>query len=194
MTLLRLLGVGALLALAGTGISSCLSQPDFPVVPTIDFKDIRVVRVPNADGGNTEVDTIFVSVNFQDGDGDLGLDPKDAALSPFKDETGGHNNAPRYKNFIVEVFKKDRISKQFVKFVTPLVTANSYYGRYPRLDGSIDGKPAPLKGTLTYKMPEMSINRQSYFPGDVLRFEVSIQDRAFHESNVITTAEVTIGQ
>ncbi|MDQ2773255.1 MAG: hypothetical protein M3Y54_22445, partial [Bacteroidota bacterium] len=190
MNLFRLLGLGALLALAGTGISSCLSPPNFPVVPNIDFKDIHVLRVPNADGGKTEIDTVFISINFQDGDGDLGLDSKDADVPPYNGKTGGINNATVDKNIIVQVYKKNALG-HFDKFITPLISVVSYYGRYPRLDGSIDGKSVPLKGTLTYKLPSLSIDNQSYFPGDVLRFEVSILDRAFHQSNVITTTEVT---
>ena len=68
-----------------------------------------------------------------------------------------------------------------------------YDGRYPRLETSTDSKPARSKGTLRYKL-KLPIDLQSYFPGDVFRFEISIMDRAFHESNTVTTSEVTLGQ
>lgn len=195
MKLFRLLGLGALLALAGTGISSCLSPPDYPIEPNIDFKDIKLVRVPNADGGNIELDTVIVSLNFRDGDGDLGLDDADIKVPPFNTTTGGHNNLGYRNNFFVQPFKKvGGVNGSFVKFVTPLLPQGKYDGRYPRLDGSVDGKRAPLKGSMTYKLPVLTLDRSNFNVGDVFRFEVSILDRGLHESNVIITAEVILGR
>lgn len=47
-------------------LAGCFRPPEFPDEPEIEFEDI--VFKPGA-----EVDTLLLSINFQDGDGDLGL-------------------------------------------------------------------------------------------------------------------------
>lgn len=58
-------------------LGSCISPPDnFPSVPEISFKDIRFVPTDGSD-------SLIVSVNFKDAEGDLGLNPTDIN-SPFQ--------------------------------------------------------------------------------------------------------------
>lgn len=50
---------------------SCVSPPDdFPSVPQISFKDMQFIET------NTS-DSLMISVDFRDAEGDLGLDPKE---------------------------------------------------------------------------------------------------------------------
>ena len=60
-----------LLALLAGLVSACFTAPEFPVEPTISFKDIIFKR------GATEfdLDSLILTIGFQDGDGDLGLRP-----------------------------------------------------------------------------------------------------------------------
>jgi hypothetical protein len=52
-------------------LGSCISPPDnFPSVPEISFKDIRFVPTDGSD-------SLIVSVDFKDAEGDLGLNPTD---------------------------------------------------------------------------------------------------------------------
>lgn len=57
---------------------SCIREPQFNEVPKISFNDVSFVR------GADDSDTIFVSINFEDGDGDLGLRPTEVA-PPYHD-------------------------------------------------------------------------------------------------------------
>jgi hypothetical protein len=52
-------------------LGACISPPDnFPSVPEISFKDIRFVPTDGSD-------SLIVSVDFKDAEGDLGLNPTD---------------------------------------------------------------------------------------------------------------------
>ena len=190
MNLFRTLGAVALLALGGAGTSSCLKAPDFPVEPTIKFSSLKKTYVPPIVAGATAADTLLFAVDFQDGDGDLGLNADDATMPPYDAQTGGHNNLATSNNYFIQPFKN--VGGIFMPFYTPSGYPGEYDGRYPRLETTTDTKPAPLKGTLRYKL-RVPLNRVSYLAGDVFRFEISIMDRAFHQSNTVTTTEVTLG-
>lgn len=192
MNLFRTLGAFAALALGWAGTSSCLKAPDYPVEPAITFNSIKQTYVPPPSQGATPGDTLEFAIDFQDGDGDLGLDDADTKVPPFNAQTGGHNNLATSNNYFIQPFKKDKVSGNFVPFYTPGGYPGEYDGRYPRLETTIDTKPAPLKGTLRYKL-RIPLNRSSYSLGDVMRFDISIMDRARHQSNTITTTEITLG-
>lgn len=51
-------------------IVSCFEPPQYSDIPRITFENVRTVEVP---GASTE-DSLFVTVSFRDGDGDLGRD------------------------------------------------------------------------------------------------------------------------
>jgi hypothetical protein len=51
--------------------TSCVSPPDdFPSVPQISFKDMQFIETSSSD-------SLMVSIDFRDAEGDLGLDPKE---------------------------------------------------------------------------------------------------------------------
>jgi hypothetical protein len=57
---------------------SCVSPPDdFPSVPHISFNNLEYVETP-------EADSLIVTINFRDAEGDLGLNPRDIA-PPFNE-------------------------------------------------------------------------------------------------------------
>ena len=51
-----------------TFMSACYSPPEFPVEPKIEYFNVEFKEVPNLQ------DSLIISIKFQDGDGDLGLD------------------------------------------------------------------------------------------------------------------------
>lgn len=190
MNLFRTLGAAAALAFGWAGTTSCISAPDYPETPVITFNALTKTYVPPPVPGATPSDTLRFAIDFQDGDGDLGLDDADTKVAPFNSPTGGHNNLSTSNNYFIQPFKKVRDT--FVPFYTPGGFPGEYDGRYPRLETSTDAKAAPLRGTLRYKL-RLPLNRSSYSAGDVLRFEISIMDRARHQSNTITTSDITLG-
>lgn len=193
MNLFRTLGAVAAIALGWAGTSSCLTPPDFPATPTITFNQINSIYEPPSAQSSAGGDTIEFVINFQDGDGDLGLDPDEAAAAPYSAPTGGHNNLSKANNFFIQAYKLNKSTGVF----QPFVTSNGGYpgendSTYPRLEANRDAKPAPLKGTIRYKL-RLRLNRTDYVVGDVFKFDVGIMDRAFHESNIVTTTPVTLG-
>jgi len=191
MNLFRTLSAAALVCLAGASVSSCLNAPEYPIEPEIDFKDLQIVRVP-ASNGNLAIDTLKFAINFRDGDGDLGLSDQDITVAPWNATTGGPNNRGFSYNYFIQPFVKDPVTEQFVRFTTPppFGFVGEYDGRYLRLDAT-DAKPAPLRGELRYKLP-LSLDGAIFRAGQVFRFEISIMDRGLHQSNTITTSEVTL--
>jgi hypothetical protein len=53
-----------------TGLASCFDPPEYPVTPSITYEN--VVFKDSEDP--TISDTLVVSINFKDGDGNLGID------------------------------------------------------------------------------------------------------------------------
>lgn len=190
MNLFRTLRVAALVCFTGAGLSSCLNAPNYPVEPSIDFNKIEVTRQPRA-GGVAGLNTLKFVLNFRDGDGDLGLSQEDIHTAPYNQPPASpdRNHATNEYNYIIQPFLKD--GNRFVPFVNPGGQIGEYDGTFLRLDGT-DAKPAPLKGSLNYELP-LSLNGAPFRPDQVLRFEISILDRALHESNKVTTSEVTLG-
>lgn len=55
-------------------VSSCYEAPEFPVVPEIAYKSVKFYDVPESnDPLVDDTDSLVVTIDFQDGDGDLGL-------------------------------------------------------------------------------------------------------------------------
>ena len=59
-------------------LGACFDQPEYSVVPEIEFRDIVFIDSPDP----IDFDTVTISLDFKDGDGDLGLGP-DTLRRPF---------------------------------------------------------------------------------------------------------------
>src|SRR5688572_17534632 len=103
------------------GASSCFDPPEFDDIPKIDFEGLYFGVTPD-DG---EMDSVVLSIKFQDGDGDLGLESNaernpNHFSTPFQSsfyylESGGglipvstyvgvtDEDAPRYFNPVLDL-------------------------------------------------------------------------------------------
>ena len=54
---------------------SCVKEPEFSTTPAISFSSIQKITKTSNDGfgGKTKIDSIIMSIRFEDGDGDLGI-------------------------------------------------------------------------------------------------------------------------
>ena len=196
MNLFRTLPGIALFSLSAMGLSSCLTPPDFPITPEIDFKETQVTHIPA--GTQDAVDELTFVLNFRDGDGDLGLSKDDILLPPYNQPprlpVPQRNHTTNEYNYFIQPYLKDPVTGQFTRFTTPppFGKIGQYDGTYPRLD-AINAKPAPLQGELRYLLP-ISLDGSVYQKGQVFRYEITILDRALHVSNTVTSAEITLGQ
>ncbi|WP_375417656.1 hypothetical protein [uncultured Hymenobacter sp.] len=173
---------GLLLVLAGLSgaLSGCLSAPTYPIEPSIDFKDLSVVR--SSPGRGVPTDTFKITIDFKDGDGDLGLTAAEIAAPPYdtKNPDGSFNPNQEF-NYYLRVYQRVPPSTQFEEII-----ALREYSHFPLLNGSVDGKTSPLKGDLTFR--RFFAFGSPFNAGDEVRFTVSIKDRALNESNTVTSS------
>jgi len=153
------------------GFSGCLSAPEFPNAPSISFNSAFFQD-------EDETDYIYLSINYKDGDGDLGLDKEDLLISPFTatvDSAGIIKPNRNHFNIFPVLLRK-------VGNVYQEITVARYDGIFPKLrDSKLKG---PIEGTLLYKL-----GSRNFFGEDssVAKIRVYIQDRALNRSNVIET-------
>ncbi|MBC7893682.1 MAG: hypothetical protein H7Y12_15800 [Sphingobacteriaceae bacterium] len=174
MKTLTFLAIPALLLL----LASCLKEPDFSDVPSISFGgfDHRILTTPDRLGNRVPRDSVVVLVDFQDGDGDLGITTEE-----FQGK--GDPKLKGVNNYIVRVMRKTRTG--FVE-VFPQVPFNSFY---PPLKP--DGRRGPIEGTLRFSQIFFGSTAPKPLK-DTLKFQIRILDRALHESNVIETDTIIV--
>jgi hypothetical protein len=176
------------LGLLAAGLSSCLKAPEYPVTPSISFNDIQVIRIQKQAGGQP-LDSIRMTINYQDGDGDLGLSPDERKSPPFDFQKGANKF---YNNFFVEPFVRNAATGRYESLVAKgLTTPGAYNGAFPHPTSATDSKAAPIKGTITYAPIAFGLG-DTFQPRDSVRFEISIADRNRNVSNIITTRAVYI--
>jgi hypothetical protein len=150
--------------------SSCYKEPDFSLTPEIEFYDITSeVRLDQATGGVK--DSVVVTIKFQDGDGDLGVNTE-ATTEYFK--KFGYN-------YNVKMFREK--NGKFEEVINEVALS----GFFPVL--STD-KPGPLEGKLSYRMP--AFFHDFWIKKDKVKFLITIKDRAGNQSNEIETDTIIL--
>jgi len=120
------------------GFVSCHDKPTFPITPKISLNNYYFV----AGKENTDQDTLFISLKFEDGDGDLGLGSTETA-PPYQEydfvvngfdtlRIGDNDTLPEFNCYNYQVFTQT-ISvggSYFVKADTFYVIRNANYYNY----------------------------------------------------------------
>jgi len=148
-------------------LMSCTQPPDYPPEPVIEFNSLSQ---PFMTQGTTLSDSIFLTVDFTDGDGDLGTE--DDSLDIYLIDT-------RIEDFSVPIQFK-------LPFVPLQGTGNGISGEISlKLPATCCIFPAgvavPCDTTVT-----------DLYPTDTLIYEVYIKDRAGNESNHILTENIIV--
>lgn len=159
----------------------CKKQPDFSLAPLIEFEN--VARFEVVDGLGNTVDSVVVSVRFEDGDGDLGVEPSDffnPKYADFADPTG------KFLNYYIVFERKN--GTDYDEIMTSLAVNGTIL---PLIDYEEVG---PIEGVLNYGflLNPRSALRAGFSPNDTVRFRVNIVDRALNVSNQITTTDVVL--
>jgi hypothetical protein len=175
----RLLLVGAF-GLLTLGLGSCLKAPEYPVTPEISYESIRLKHDVST---SQPIDSVFITIRFQDGDGDLGMSSDESNAAPYVGTRFANN-------YFIEPYVRASTGGSFVdvKDTGRGISAGAYNSRFERISTSSESRSAPIKGTLTRVYT--FAYRTLFQPGEEVRFTVSIADRAMHESNTITTESV----
>lgn len=154
-------------------LGDCKQRPTFPASPEISFLSVKKITVNDSENKPNK-DSVAVSINFKDGDGDLGS--SDANVI----------------NYYVDVFAlQNGEYKQVIEKDTIPIVYHTKNGRFPALNP--DGRQGPIEGILergftTYLIFKPFNDSAAY----TLKYKIYIKDNNGHSSNVIETSPVRI--
>jgi len=148
-------------------VSSCFKNEEYPIEPIISNPIFTFSG-----------DSAKLTFNFTDGDGDIGLDPKDT-LAPFNPASYYHYNLhlDYYEKEDVEGWQRGRD-----------LDGDSIVFQYRLKPIVVKGKARGIKGTMDVTI----INFANPFSpeSDTIRYTIKLIDRALHESNILQTEEI----
>ena len=174
-----------LIAFISSLVFSCVGEPDYSFVPEIGFHNIQVITTSSPDilGNVSKRDSVIISIDFKDGDGDLGFSEDD------------------YKALI----KKTGDSVKTID-VNILVAKNGKFIKSnptEKIGGNLKGfrfkqgtKAGAIEGVIDYST-SFGYSNFDKIPGltgksDTVKFTVQIIDRALNKSNITETIPIVL--
>jgi hypothetical protein len=179
-------------------------------VPAITFTSLSKTQVVDKFGNR--LDSIAVTITYQDGDADLGLSYEDADR-PYNRYTEEGTLNRFFYNYYIDLYRKKNNGFEPVPYIN---MPNPFNGRFPKIfDESGKSQPGMViggngnpflihtktasGGELTYSfylaaLPP-GVEYRTYVPtyqGDTLKCGIQITDRALNLSNTIETAEFVL--
>lgn len=149
--------------LFGVSVTSCVKEKNFPIEPKIEFKEYLKYSLDSAD----------CIILFKDGDGDIGVLEGDTI--PDLKMKYLYKGADLLFHPYDETFGTSKFDTLFYTYRVPDLMPE---GQYKALDGEIKIK---LRASPIYN----PLHR-------VVKFEIRLQDRAGHLSNIVSTNEIYI--
>ncbi len=156
--------------LAVLTLASCGSIETLPPEPRIEFRAFSLYDTTDILGNPAKAGRI--SFYFEDGDGDLGLDPPQ---NPGTDPSS---------NLFFRLYRQTNGVFELAGPSDPLYPSEY---RIPFLDAQ--GQNKILKGTI-----DVTLIYLLYNPSDTLYYDFWIRDRGGNESNTATTCVVVLGE
>ncbi|HEV7349069.1 hypothetical protein [Telluribacter sp.] len=162
---------------AALTLVSCVETPDFDTTPTIAFNSIDKFTVPDPfSGPNARKDSVIITIDFEDGDGDLGVTAEERS-----DTTLLNSKYSGWGNYELKTLRLEKGS--FVELPTA-VTSKLFFPVLKR-----DGKPGPIKGKLDFSQ---IFFYSRFAQPTVLKFQVRVRDRSLRVSNIIETDTISV--
>ena len=144
------------------GLTGCIKEEQYPVVPHIDFGSFATLK------DVTGKDSLgAVTISYTDGDGNIGLFAFDTV-------------EPRKYNFYLKFMQY--VNNELVE-VVPVDSNVTFNARIPLLTPV--GRNKNIKGDITMYL-ELYFARQ-ILDSDTVAFEIYIKDRDLNTSNVVET-------
>lgn len=156
-----------LLILLFGGLTGCVKEEQYPVIPEIGFQSYATYT--SIDGKDS---LGLITISYKDGDGNIGLYPSDT-VEPLK------------YNFYLKFLQQ--IDGQMVE-VRPVDTNVNFNARIPLL--TPNGRNKNIKGEITMTL-ELYFASQ-ILKSDIIAFEIYIKDRSQNKSNVVTSPSFKI--
>jgi len=149
------------------GISGCVKEDVYPIIPHIDYAGFATMRdVLGKDSIGV------VTISYTDGDGNIGLFPWDTL-------------PPRKYNYFLNLY-------QYIDgvpvLVIPVDSSLTFNARIPNLTPV--GRNKNIKGNIANTL-ELYYARQALKSG-IISFEIYIEDRDLNKSNVVTSPQYEI--
>jgi hypothetical protein len=177
----------------GMSVLGCISEPTFSPTPAISFKEIRKFKLAGGGGvGQGDRDSVVISIDFQDGDGDMGFNPNsaDTLLLP--------RNLRRVPNYELQwlyrqngVFRPINVGNSFSKFFYPNLRPDNRQGP---IEGTLDYSVSFVYGLVPDSLVRAFRPRRFSYRRDTLKFQIQILDRAQNRSNVIESTPIIINE
>ena len=147
---------------------ACKKHDKYPIEPVIEYMSLnKISNISNID------DKAYLTINFTDGDGDIGLELDDT-LPPF------NPGSEYYYNYYITYFEK--LNDTF----RPVDLPFTFNTRIPFIEEDLAERG--VKGEIKVELFINNINSLA----DSIRFDLQIVDRAHHKSNIITTPGIFV--
>ncbi len=173
----NLTGVGFFLVIGiGLTISSCVDTPNFDKTPSIRYNSVDKFTIFDS-FSQTNADSIVITVDFEDGDGDLGISPEERS-----DTTKLNTIYREWGNYEITVLERRQDGTFQVRPVS--VFDKLFFDILKR-----DGKPGPIKGKLDFRQ---TLPASRFAKLTTVKFRVRIRDRAFNVSNSVETDTISV--
>ena len=166
---MKIIKFQVILLIAFITIVSCKKIVQLPAVPHVEFTSFAVFDTLDILGNIAKGGRL--KFYFEDGDGDLGLD----APSDIQPDT---------TNLFFTLYRKTNGTMVPAGDNDPL-KPSSY--RIPYMERL--GQNKILKGTIAVTFLYLF-----YSPGDTIRYDFYVQDRALNQSNVASTSEIVLSE
>jgi hypothetical protein len=150
-----------------TVLVSCKPEEEYPIIPAIEFNSF----VPDGDEGK-------LTINFTDGDGDIGL--KESDIRPPFDTSSVYFN-----NCFIDY--EEKVNGQWQAGLDQLGNPVQFKYRIPYV--TPEGQNKALKGKIDVNITPFYYNPLSA-NSDTIRFRIKIVDRELHESNEVISDEI----
>jgi hypothetical protein len=158
--------------------SSCDKSANFPIEPVIEFKSVE--RFGN--------DSAYVTIDFTDGDGDIGLNEfqVDAPYNfvPYNGVDSTRSENKFYYNLILR--HHEFIDGEWIEI--PFESTPVTFWRI--LDLTPSGQDQALEGEIRVTIAPFPPNIGS-LGNDSVKYSIELIDRALHESNIVETPLIT---
>jgi hypothetical protein len=153
----------------------CTKENKYPIEPHIDL--ISFDKITDSLGIDQQG---VIGLSFTDGDGDIGL-------------TNDQNTGNFKYNLFIKYFEKKNGKFQEIILTTPNAITGKpdtllFNGRIPYV--TPQGRIKSIKGEI-YDTLYINNPASTY---DTIKYEIFIEDRALHKSNIVTTPDIIINK
>ena len=166
--------------IVGLSSTACYQEPDFSTTPSISFNSVTKFTLADTfSGPNGKKDSVIITIDFKDGDGDLGEPaPPDLGRNDPKYGDWGIYELKTFRKLPNGTFEEVILPENNKLFFPELLKGSKKNNRRSPIEGVLD------YSTIFYYGKNKKMN--------VVKFKIRIRDRALNVSNVIESDTISI--